>query len=249
MANDKTIRESELAELIGMALQLQEIRAVPDDHRLSEREVVQIGENIGIPAPVMDTALRTYHDQRRDVFRSALGAYVRDELLRKMSDVKLRDLYLEWRAARRRSGKREKQVRKMRRDLGFLELLNPFSATPSRSAFEHEKESLRNEQRRQDHIERRLHERVEELLDSVAPLSVVLRSERMEQLLEGLGASRFSSVGETIGEVLNHLRNMRKSVTDSFGVIPSRAELIRMVMDALPEFYEDTEPELDVEPD
>jgi hypothetical protein len=50
MANDKTIRESELAELIGMALQLQEIRAVPDDHRLSEREVVQIGENIGIPA-------------------------------------------------------------------------------------------------------------------------------------------------------------------------------------------------------
>ena len=79
-------------------------------------------------------------------------------LLRKMSDVKLRDLYLEWRAARQRSGKREKQVRKLRRDLGFLELLNPFSATPSRSAFEHEKESLRNEQRRQDHIERRLHE-------------------------------------------------------------------------------------------
>ena len=125
----------------------------------------------------------------------------------------------------------------------------PFiSATPGRSAFEHEKESLRNEQRRQDHIERRLHERVEELLDSVAPLSVVLRSERMEQLLEGLGASRFSSVGEIIGEVLNHLRNMRKSVTDSFGVIPSRAELIRMVMDALPEFYEDTEADLDEEP-
>jgi hypothetical protein len=41
---------------------------------------------------------------------------------------------------------------------------------------------------------------------------------------------------------------MRKSVTDSFGVIPSRAELIRMVMDALPEFYEDTEADLDEEP-
>src|SRR5439155_2305397 len=121
--------------------------SVSADHRLTEREALQIGENIGIPAPIMDHALRSYHDLRKDVFRSALGSYVRDELLRRMHDMKLRDLYLELLRARGRIGKREGRVRKMRKELGFFELLNPFSLSPGRAAFEQEKESLRNEQR------------------------------------------------------------------------------------------------------
>jgi hypothetical protein len=237
MAQERTIRESELAELIGMALHLQESGAV-EDHRLSDREVVQIGENIGIPAPVMDSALRAYRDLRRDLFRSALGPYVRDELLRRMHDVKLRDLYAECLEARRRVRQREELVRRSRRELGFFDLLNPFSTSPGRSAFELEKESLRNEQRRQTHFERRLYEQIEEILDGVAPLSVVLRSERVEQILESLGALRWGSE-EAVPEAVEHLRAMRKSVTDAFGVIPRRGELVRMVAEALPEFFED----------
>src|SRR5262249_47534242 len=189
-------------------------------------EVLAIGENIGIPGPVMDNALRAYRELRRDLFRSALGPYVRDELLRRMQDVKLRDLYAQALEARRRVRQREELVRRSRRDLGFLELLNPFSSSPNRSAFEQEKESLRNEQRSQEHFERRLHERIEEILDSVAPLSVVLRSERVEQIVEGLGAYRYGVANDAAVEAIAHLRSMRKSVTDAFGVIPRRAELV-----------------------
>ena len=47
MAQERTIRESELPELIGMAMQLQESSSASlDEHRLSEREVLQIAENI-----------------------------------------------------------------------------------------------------------------------------------------------------------------------------------------------------------
>jgi hypothetical protein len=239
MTPERTIRESDLAELIGMALQLQESATAVEEHRLSDREVLQIGENIGIPGQVMDRALRSYRDLRRDLFRSALGPYVRDELLRKMQDVKLRDLYAQTIETRRRVRQREELVRRSRRDLGLLELLNPFSSSPSRSAFEQEKESLRNEQRSQEHFERRLYERIEEILDGVAPLSVVLRAERVEQVLEGLGALRYAGPGEAVAEAVAHLHAMRKAVTDAFGVIPRRAELVRMVADALPEFFED----------
>jgi hypothetical protein len=239
MAQERTIRESELAELIGMAMQLQESGAAAAEHRLSDHEVLQIGENIGIPAPVMDSALRAYREMRRDLFRSALGPYVRDELLRKMHDVKLRDLYTQCLEARRRVHQREELVRRSRRDLGFLELLNPFSSSPTRSVFEQEKESLRNEQRSLEHFERRLYERIEEILDTVAPLSVVLRSERVQQILEGLGALRYGATAEAAAEGIEHLRAMRKGVTDAFGVIPRRGELVRMVLEALPEFFED----------
>src|SRR5262245_18337269 len=102
-----------------MGMQLQESGAPVDTHRLSDGEVRQIGENIGIPAPVMDNALRAYRDLRRDLFRSALGPYVRDELLRRMHDVKLRDLYAQALEARRRVRQREDLVRRSRRDLGF----------------------------------------------------------------------------------------------------------------------------------
>jgi hypothetical protein len=239
MGQEKTIREGDLAELIGMALHLQESRSAAQDHQLSEDEVLQIGEHIGIPAPVMGDALRAYCDLRRDVFRSALGSYVRDELLRRLHDGHLRDLYADCLRGRSRIAKREARVRQSRRELGFFELLNPFSLSPARSAFEQEKDSLRNEQRRLEHLERRLHERIEELLDQVAPLSVILRAERIEQILEGFGALRYSAVGERLGEALAHLKAMRKSVTDAFGVVPRRAELVRMVLDALPELYPD----------
>lgn len=249
MAQDRTIRESELAELIGMALHLQESGAGPEEHRLSDREVLQIGENIGIPSPVMDHALRSWRDLRRDLFRAALGGSVRDELLRKMQDVKLRDLFLERLEAQRRVQRRESLLRKMRKELGFLELLNPFSASPARNAFELEKESLRNEQRREQHLDRRLQERIEEILDSVAPLCVVLRAERVGQILDELGEGRFNGQSDRIAEASEHLRSMRKAVTDAFGVIPRRAELVRMVLDALPEYFAELHGDADVEPE
>jgi hypothetical protein len=237
MRQEKTIRESELAELIGMALHLQESGSAPQDHQLSEREVLQIGENIGIPPLVMDHALQAYHDLRRDVFRAALGGYIRDELLRRLRDVKLRDLFLEQQRVRRRILKRGDGVRKLRRELGLLELLNPFSTSAGRQAFELEKQSLRNEQRRIEHVEKRLRERIEEILDTVAPLSVVLRAERIDRLLQDTGASRFTPLGEIVQEARAHLRGMRRSVTDAFGDVPPRAELIRIVLEVLPELY------------
>ncbi len=249
MSGERGIRESELAELIGIAMQLQERAEEPGEQRLSKGDLFQIGENLGISQPVMENALSSYRELRRDLFRSALGEQVREELLRKLGDVKLRDLYRGREKMVARIEARERHLRLLRKEMGLLELWNPFSTSPERSELHRQKEALKNERRRLREVGRRLEERVEEVLDMVGPLSVVLRTARVEKLLKGLGAARFSPAGQTIEEAILHQRAMRRTMLDAFGPIPEGEELARMVLTALPSVYAEQEDFLEGELD